>query len=64
MCSLSHTLSQLLVTSFSEIGENEYIDPRTAQVAKVDHVKQVSILLFLSIVCAAFLLSLEELIES
>lgn len=31
----------LLITSFSEIGENEYIDPRTAQIAKVDHVKQV-----------------------
>lgn len=33
---------QVLVTSFSEVSENEYIDPRTAQVAVVDHVKQVS----------------------
>ncbi|KAK3041948.1 hypothetical protein RJ639_002256 [Escallonia herrerae] len=31
----------VLVTSFSEIDENEYLDPRTAQVVKVDHVKQV-----------------------
>lgn len=33
---------QVLVTSFGEISENEYLDPRTAQVAVVDHVKQVS----------------------
>lgn len=33
---------QVLVTSFGELGENEYLDPRTAQVAIVDHVKQVS----------------------
>lgn len=33
---------QVLVTSFSEISEHEYLDPRTAQVAVVDHVKQVS----------------------
>ncbi|KAK2976901.1 hypothetical protein RJ640_024735 [Escallonia rubra] len=31
----------VLVTSFSEIDQNEYLDPRTAQVVKVDHVKQV-----------------------
>lgn len=31
----------VLVTSFGELGENEYLDPRTAQVAIVDHVKQV-----------------------
>lgn len=30
----------ILVTSFSEISENEYLDPRTAQVAVIDHVKQ------------------------
>lgn len=30
-----------MVTPFSEIDKNEYIDPRTAQVAIVDHVKQV-----------------------
>ncbi|KAK4381810.1 F-actin-capping protein subunit alpha [Sesamum angolense] len=27
-------------SSFSEIDKNEYLDPRTAQVARVDHVKQ------------------------
>lgn len=32
---------EVLLTSFSEIDENEYLDPRTAQVAIVDHVKQV-----------------------
>ncbi|KAH9689430.1 F-actin-capping protein subunit alpha [Citrus sinensis] len=31
----------VLVTSFGELGENEYLDPRTALVAIVDHVKQV-----------------------
>ncbi|KAK1370708.1 F-actin-capping protein subunit alpha [Heracleum sosnowskyi] len=31
----------VLITSFGEINANEYLDPRTAQVAKVDHVKQV-----------------------
>ncbi|KAG5541558.1 hypothetical protein RHGRI_021408 [Rhododendron griersonianum] len=31
----------VLITSFGEINENEYIEPRTAQVARVDHVKQV-----------------------
>ncbi|PSS03029.1 F-actin-capping protein subunit alpha like [Actinidia chinensis var. chinensis] len=31
----------VLVTSFGEIDENEYLDPRTAQVVTVDHVKQV-----------------------
>ncbi|KAL3538172.1 hypothetical protein ACH5RR_001538 [Cinchona calisaya] len=35
--------SDVLVTSFSEISEDEYIDPRTAQVAVVDHVKQACI---------------------
>ena len=29
------------MTSFSEITEDEYLDPRTAQVAVVNHVKQV-----------------------
>lgn len=33
--------SQVIVSSYSEITENEYLDPRTAQVAIVDHVKQV-----------------------
>ncbi|KAL1549577.1 F-actin-capping protein subunit alpha-like [Salvia divinorum] len=32
---------EVMVTPFSEIGENEYLDPRTAQVAIVDHVNQV-----------------------
>lgn len=31
----------MIVSSYSEITENEYLDPRTAQVAIVDHVKQV-----------------------
>ncbi|KAF5952260.1 hypothetical protein HYC85_010204 [Camellia sinensis] len=31
----------VLITPFSEINENEYLDPRTAQVARVDHVEQV-----------------------
>lgn len=31
----------VLITPFSEINENEYLDPRTAQIARVDHVKQV-----------------------
>lgn len=31
----------VLVTSYGEIDKNEYLDPRTAQVAIVDHVKQV-----------------------
>ncbi|XP_057961145.1 F-actin-capping protein subunit alpha isoform X1 [Malania oleifera] len=31
----------VLISSFSELDENEYLDPRTAQVATVDHVKQV-----------------------
>lgn len=34
-------MSQVIVSSYSEITENEYLDPRTAQVAVVDHVKQV-----------------------
>ncbi|KAM3219181.1 F-actin-capping protein subunit alpha [Capsicum annuum] len=31
----------VLITSFSEVDKDEYLDPRTAQVAIVDHVKQV-----------------------
>ncbi|KAJ0513889.1 putative F-actin-capping protein subunit alpha [Helianthus annuus] len=34
---------EVLVSSFSEISEDEYLDPRTAQVGKVDHVRQVSL---------------------
>ena len=33
---------QVLVTSFNELDKNEYLDPGTANVAVVDHVKQVS----------------------
>jgi len=36
---------QVLVTSFGELEDNVYLDPRTAQVAIVDHVKQVSVCL-------------------
>lgn len=35
---------QVLVSSFSELSEDEYLDPRTAQVGKVDHVWQVSLI--------------------
>ncbi|CAO2836729.1 unnamed protein product [Amaranthus hypochondriacus] len=31
----------VIISSFSEVSENEYLDPKTAQVAIVDHVKQV-----------------------
>ncbi|KAF9622066.1 hypothetical protein IFM89_029350 [Coptis chinensis] len=31
----------VLITTFGELNKNEYLDPRTAQVAIVDHVKQV-----------------------
>lgn len=31
----------LLVTSYNELDKNEYLDPRTAQVATINHVKQV-----------------------
>ncbi|XP_010259600.1 PREDICTED: F-actin-capping protein subunit alpha [Nelumbo nucifera] len=30
----------VIVTSFGELNDNEYLDPRTAQVAKVNHIKQ------------------------
>lgn len=38
---------QVLVTSFGELKENEFLDPRTAQVAIVDHIKQVIYVFFL-----------------
>lgn len=38
---LPGSTADVLITPFSEINENEYLDSRTAQVAKVDHVKQV-----------------------
>ncbi|KAF4364127.1 hypothetical protein F8388_003507 [Cannabis sativa] len=31
----------VIITSFGELGNNEFLDPRTAQVAIIDHVKQV-----------------------
>ncbi|XP_062084825.1 F-actin-capping protein subunit alpha [Humulus lupulus] len=31
----------VVITSFGELGKNEFLDPRTAQVAIIDHVKQV-----------------------
>ena len=37
----------MIVSSYSEITENEYLDPRTAQVAIVDHVQQVLLLIVL-----------------
>lgn len=41
------TCMQVLVTSFGELEDNAFLDPRTAQVAIVDHVKQVSVCLIL-----------------
>lgn len=34
-------MGDVLITSFGELNENEFLDPRTAQVATVDHIKQV-----------------------
>ena len=36
------TFLQVLVTSFGELDGDAFLEPRTAQVAIVDHVKQVS----------------------
>lgn len=36
------TFLQVLVSSFGELEGNAFLEPRTAQVAIVDHVKQVS----------------------
>lgn len=33
---------QVIISSFAELGKNEFLDPRTAQVAIIDHVKQVN----------------------
>ncbi|MCI04460.1 F-actin-capping protein subunit alpha, partial [Trifolium medium] len=38
---MSDRSGDVLVTSFGELEDNAYLDPRTAQVAIVDHVKQV-----------------------
>ncbi|KAM1549345.1 hypothetical protein ACFX1Z_010409 [Malus domestica] len=34
-------IGDVIVTSYGELAKNEFIDPRTAQVAVVDHIKQV-----------------------
>ncbi|KAF8007285.1 hypothetical protein BT93_K1325 [Corymbia citriodora subsp. variegata] len=34
-------MGEVLITSFGELEENQFLDPRTAQVGIVDHVKQV-----------------------
>ncbi|KAG2311677.1 hypothetical protein Bca52824_023234 [Brassica carinata] len=41
----------VIVSSYSEITENEYLDPRTAQVATIDHVKQVLLLVCIYASC-------------
>uniref|UniRef100_A0A6N2LEI5 F-actin-capping protein subunit alpha n=1 Tax=Salix viminalis TaxID=40686 RepID=A0A6N2LEI5_SALVM len=38
---LPNRSGDVLVTSYNELEENEFLDPRTALVATVDHVKQV-----------------------
>lgn len=38
---------QVLITTFGELKEHEFLDPRTAQVAIVDHIKQVIYVLLL-----------------
>jgi hypothetical protein len=38
---LCDTCLQIIITTYGELDKNNYLDPRTAQVATVDHVKQV-----------------------
>ncbi|KAL1811858.1 hypothetical protein ACET3Z_021923 [Daucus carota] len=38
---MPNSSGDVLITAFNEIDANDYLDPITAQVAKVDHVKQV-----------------------
>ncbi|XP_058076801.1 F-actin-capping protein subunit alpha [Magnolia sinica] len=38
---LPNRTGDVLVTTFGELSDTEYLDPRTCQVATVDHVKQV-----------------------
>ncbi|PWA57735.1 F-actin-capping protein subunit alpha [Artemisia annua] len=38
---LPNRSGDVLISSYSEISEDEYLDPRTAQVGKVDHVRQI-----------------------
>lgn len=40
---LSDRSGDVLITTFGELNETDYLDPRTAQVATVDHVKQVCV---------------------
>lgn len=42
---LSFLCEQVIVTSYGQLNETEFIDPRTAQVAVVDHIKQASLML-------------------
>lgn len=39
-----NTCFQVLVTSFGELEGNAFLEPRTAQVAIVDHAKQVTLI--------------------
>jgi hypothetical protein len=32
--------AQIIITTYGELDKNNYLDPRTAQVATVDHIKQ------------------------
>lgn len=34
---------QVIITPFNELEENEFLDPRTAQVAIIDNIKQVRV---------------------
>ena len=36
---------QIIIATYGELDRNNYLDPRTAQVATVDHIKQVNIAL-------------------
>eukprot|EP00268_Persea_americana_P064037 TRINITY_DN8379_c0_g1_i15.p1 TRINITY_DN8379_c0_g1~~TRINITY_DN8379_c0_g1_i15.p1 ORF type:complete len:111 (+),score=17.33 TRINITY_DN8379_c0_g1_i15:152-484(+) len=40
---LPNRTGDVLITTFGEIDETEYLDPRTCQVATVNHVKQSTI---------------------
>ncbi|KAM1490399.1 hypothetical protein ACFXTO_033530 [Malus domestica] len=42
-------IGDVIITSYGELGETEFIDPRTAQVAVVNHTKQASVFIFLLI---------------
>ena len=32
---------QIIIATYGELDRNNYLDPRTAQVATIDHIKQV-----------------------